>query len=1087
MYAVAGGAYPAIAAHVEMCAGCRAAAEEIRENHQFLGSAGRALATAFDARLDWSTVGGSHPLPADGTVPGYKLVGEIGRGGQGVVYKAFQSDTNRPAAVKMLLAGAFASGRQRRRFKREIEIAAGFRHPAIVTVFDAGATTDGRRFVAMEYVSGVPLDRFVRQRWPLEGTAPRERTRRILMLIHEIADAVGYAHASGVLHRDLKPSNILVDADGKPRVLDFGLARSIEGVTMTNEFAGTPAFAAPEQFSEELGSIGPRTDVYALGLILYVALTQAHPYPCDGAFAEVSRQVIATEPLPPSRLVPRLPSDAETIVLKALAKDASRRYASAAAFAADIEDYLNGNPISARRDSAVYVLRRLAFKHRVPSLAMLLVALTVVSAAIGLAILARDLDHSRRDAEAALSAGNIQRARLMGAAGDVENAESILWTEAMRSGMSTGESLCFAGRFDADRSAWSLMEFYSRVPRRFRARSEAIPVVAGVDPVNANVWVFDGRGSRTTWSLDGRRLSRTPDLIASTGKSTPVVSSNGRFAAVVSSDSITVHDLDSGRVISGPAAWPKSVSINDVSPDGRFLLSTTARSDDSMVRIFDAGTLEMVAQLPGGPRSGRFQVVEDRLQLLLSGDTRSEVGVSLCEPPDWKSLSELALPTAIRPPVAYSLRSPTRSPNGHLLALAIEENLALFSDDDPRSPRVLDGRSVINRLCFDESGNLLATGLDDGTVIVRRVPGLSPVLSVPNGSSTVSLAAHSGLGVIAVADAQRITVYECADRPWLERLESLPTTNQAVACSQDGRIAWGDDLGNLHIRNGVEPQRVVAAHAGAITSVEFAPDGSEILTASHDGCIHVWLPDGVLARTVATGLPELWSARYSADRTTIAVGDRAGKVHLYARERPEQVVELLGRVPMVAFTPDGRSLVCCTTNWGGVIVLDAASGDVRHRLQGHGKTVRAAACSPDGTLIVTGGDDRRVRVWSAESGALLKTIEGLPWGVFDLKFHPSGNVLFVVGRGPEVVVVDPHAGVELAALKVHERSIFSIAISADGNRVFTSGQDHWIGIIDLDRLRSYIRGNEPFWRSQRGENSGRVPDAAGVGTNPQFR
>jgi len=399
-FAVDDAVHPAIAEHVARCDQCRQSANEIRVNHQFIANAGAGLAAAFDALADWPTAAFVHPLPPSGTVPGYELVAELGRGGQGVVYRAYHTDTQRPAAVKMLLAGALASSHQSRRFRREIEIAAGLRHPTIVSVFDSGATTDGRRYVAMEFVEGEALDRYVRDKLPLKRRGTRDRTTQIMGLIRSVAEGVGYAHAQGILHRDLKPSNILVDALGRPRILDFGLARTAEtphGATITQEFAGTPAYAAPEQFVVAFGPVSIRTDVYSLGLLLYIALTQTHPYPCDGPMAEVSRHVVSTEPVPPSRLVPRLPGDVETIVLKALAKDPARRYASAAELATDIEDFLAGRPISARRDSTVYVLRRLAMKHRVPTLALLLVLLAILGAVIGLAVLARGLDRALSD------------------------------------------------------------------------------------------------------------------------------------------------------------------------------------------------------------------------------------------------------------------------------------------------------------------------------------------------------------------------------------------------------------------------------------------------------------------------------------------------------------------------------------------------------------------------------------------------------------------------------------------------------------------------------------------------------------------
>lgn len=382
-----------IRAHVAECETCAETIREIIENQRFLGHAAGMLAEVIDAPLP-----PREPPTDPGFVRGFELLDEISRGGQGVVYRAVQTATKRPAAVKMLLGGAFATERQRQRFEREIEIAARLRHPNIVSVFESGTASDGSPFVAMEFVEGVSLERFVRERHADARRSDRARIDEAVGLVGMIASGVGHAHTSGVIHRDLKPSNILVDTSGNPRVLDFGLARPLDtsrDVSTTHEFVGTPAFASPEQLAGDPASVDARTDVYALGLILYSVLTGTHPYPCDGTLAELARHAISTEPTPPSRHVPRLPMDIETITLKCLSKDRTRRYANASALASDIDDYLHGRPISARRDSTMYVLQRLAMKHRIPAIACVLVAITIVASTVTLAVLAKDLADKR--------------------------------------------------------------------------------------------------------------------------------------------------------------------------------------------------------------------------------------------------------------------------------------------------------------------------------------------------------------------------------------------------------------------------------------------------------------------------------------------------------------------------------------------------------------------------------------------------------------------------------------------------------------------------------------------------------------------
>ncbi len=302
-----------------------------------------------------------------GEIGPFELLEEVGRGAQGIVYRARQPHTRRIIAVKRLLSGTFASMTNRARFVREMEAAVAINHPHIVRVYGM-EIVDGQPLLALEWIDGVAVDQ-----WAWTGPGGRRSAVDILTTFVRLCEAVHHAHQRGVIHRDLKPSNILVDADGAPHVLDFGLAKLIApragdsgGLTLTQDFVGTPAYAAPEQVRGEHDAVDVRTDVYALGAILYQMLTGRLPFESGGNLAELLDAIREVDPTRPSSVKGDLNRELDAIVLKAMAKEMGRRYSSVDALAADLRRYLAGEPIEARGDRRWYVLGKTLRRYRVP-------------------------------------------------------------------------------------------------------------------------------------------------------------------------------------------------------------------------------------------------------------------------------------------------------------------------------------------------------------------------------------------------------------------------------------------------------------------------------------------------------------------------------------------------------------------------------------------------------------------------------------------------------------------------------------------------------------------------------------------------
>src|SRR6478672_6201953 len=272
----------------------------------------------------------------------YELLEEIGRGGQGIVYRAHQESLNRTVAVKLIGLGPWTTEAHLKRFRWEAEAAASLEHPGIVPIYEVGER-DGQCYFSMKLVEGGQLDEVVRREpMPIQQSAE---------LIAKVARTVHYAHEHGILHRDIKPGNILLDKNGEPHLTDFGLARLVEAessVTQTLEVLGTPSYMAPEQAVGNNAGISSVTDVYGLGAVLYQLLTGQPPF-AGGTTYETIKLLLDTEPRQPRLLNPKIDRDLSTICLKCLEKHPERRYSSALALAEDLERWLKHEPIRARR------------------------------------------------------------------------------------------------------------------------------------------------------------------------------------------------------------------------------------------------------------------------------------------------------------------------------------------------------------------------------------------------------------------------------------------------------------------------------------------------------------------------------------------------------------------------------------------------------------------------------------------------------------------------------------------------------------------------------------------------------------------
>lgn len=358
--------------------------------------AGMAPLLRSEKTAEW---GGETEARADGqtskrpNVPGFALLEEIGRGGMGVVYKARQEGLNRIVAIKTILPRGADDAEQNKRFLREARAMGLLQHPNFVQIYEIGQA-DGQPFLAMEYLPGGTLDGLLDGK-PIDA-------RQAAQWCATLAEAVQAAHQAGVLHRDLKPGNVLLTADGTPKICDFGLAKYFANPadqTQTGQVFGTPSYMAPEQFTLGESAPGPAIDVYALGAILYEMLTGRPPFLSDNA-VDILQMTLSQEPVPPRRIRPKTPRDLETICLKCLEKEPTRRYGSAQALADDLRCFLADRPIAARPIGPVGRSVRWARKHRSLAALIVVVVFSLVAGVVGVATFNRQLSVELAQTEA---------------------------------------------------------------------------------------------------------------------------------------------------------------------------------------------------------------------------------------------------------------------------------------------------------------------------------------------------------------------------------------------------------------------------------------------------------------------------------------------------------------------------------------------------------------------------------------------------------------------------------------------------------------------------------------------------------------
>jgi WD40 repeat protein len=684
------------------------------------------------------------PAASVPAVPGYELLGELGRGGMGVVYQARQVGLDRVVALKVVLAGGHAGPADRARFRTEAEAIARLQHPGIVQVYEVGEH-GGLPYLALEFCPGGSLA----QRLAGSPLPPRDAAR----LVEALARAVQAAHDRSVVHRDLKPQNVLLAADGTPKVADFGLAKKLdaaEGQTRTGAVLGTPSYMAPEQ-AGGVGPIGPPTDVYALGAILYECLTGRPPFKAATA-VETIEQVRTREPVPPTRLQPGTPRDLETVCLKCLQKAPGRRYPSAEALAEELRRYLDGRPILARPVSA---LERMAkWARRRPAVAGLSAAL-VLGTAASLAVMTGLYIQS----EGRRTATDAANSELAGANERLTRKEADLITErdstrrekaiadenqrATQRALETAD--VDAGLRLADQGdlfgallwfAKPLQEDYGPVqsPEMHRDRLSAYWRSPNRPTLQA-VIAHQGQVRSASFSPDGRRIL-TAFVVVPTYDVSRRILTTGVMPA-------RVWDAESGKPLSPPLQHPSyGARSASFSPDGRRVVTA---GDDGTARVWDAES--------GRPISAPLTHRRWNWSIWFSPDGRRYVGGGPARNTAQVCDAETDLPLSPPLPHQGSIASASFSPDGRRVVTGSDDKTARVWDAEsgqPLSPPLPHQGGVVSA-SFSPDGRRILTASWDKT---------ARVWDAESGQPLTPQLAHQGEGKFASfsPDGRRVVI-----------------------------------------------------------------------------------------------------------------------------------------------------------------------------------------------------------------------------------------------------------------------------------------------------------------------------------------
>ena len=1029
----------------------------------------------------------------------YHIRRELGRGGFGVVFLAFDPELRREVALKVPRADVLLSPELHERFRREALAAGGLDHPNIVPVFeagDAGATA----YIAYAYCPGATLAEWLAGR--TEPVPVAEAAR----LVATLADAVQHAHGRGVLHRDLKPANILLVSGGvvsgessdrdsnytspttihpspltthQPKITDFGLAKLVDVdavATRSGAALGTPSYMAPEQTAGRAAAIGPATDVYGLGAILYEVLTRRPPFLGETPL-DTLKQVQQDEPLPPGRLRPRLPRDLETICVKCLHKEPRRRYASAAELAADLRRFLNREPIAARAVGPIERVWR--WSRRRPATAGMAgaLALAVVVGLAGIGWQWRRAEHeatlarqgrdqavqAERDALERLRQSYVAQAAVRRASPEAgrRQASLDLLAEAARIRRSpdlrdeviaclTLTELRRAREWDGNPFPAGAVDFDPALERYVRRDDQGDLSVRRVaddtELVRLRPPVAGGQPLVLIFSPDGQWLAANYAL------------GRGRFQFVV-------WDSRGGPPrLNVPAAWLAGGTIFD--PGSR---RVAVSLPEQVVGIYDLASGKEQKRFEGVPLLEYMAFDPAGRRLAISSALDRVVEIRDVDTGDVRA--RLTHPAAARA-LAWA-------PGGNLLAVGGNDHhvhLWNMTTHRPHSVLYSNGDDVMN-VAFNAGGNLLLVSGGNGTSRLwdprsRRLLVSAPGFGIRFGPDDRA---------IAFMDTSRVGVWEVTGGDACRFLHEVPAGDKraeqlrtlSVDFSPDGRVLAAAGLYGVRLWDLATARQIDSVTGSATESVHFHPGGRGIITLD-TGAIRLWPRSdrGASPPSPPQLLVQLGSTTarmaLTGDSRWLAASDpsvgRAIVVHLDRPEQPTTSFDHVG-VGEIALSPDGHWLATESTGENsGIRIWDLTTGQLATQLTGDRQGANVTF-SPDGRWLAVGARNE-FRLHETESWRPALTIPRESPNALSgaLAFTSSGDMLAVAVTDQKVRLVNPSTGQSLAHLSSPDpQSIGALYFRPDGAALAVVTHAQAIQLWNLRSLRQELGALDLDW------------------------